>query len=1250
VFFDLEGFPLAERVTASPKQRTRLAEFVVEEGGAAADEAERGREYLWGAATRRGAIVKGGAAPERVAGRALPRGVVEGAAHGGLVGGAAQGGMVRSRSPERMVGSISPEGVVGLAAPKGRERDAFFDRDDEFVAWWAHTPEQEKRALEGFVDWVTALRRADPTMHIYHYGAYEVSALRRLSMRHATREEEVDALLRSNVLIDLYEVVRGALLLGTDNYSIKSVEKLYWNTEGGSGWGANTEGSSGRGVNTEGGSGRGANTVGGSLRGANTEGGDSQGTNTEGGRGRSTKASGRSTKASGRGTVVAKGDESVVVYDAWLENPDGEDTSSSAVLASLLEYNRDDCISTRQLADFLWELRCKEPKAAKHAPSVEDWDSTAESEPVSERAAAAADRTAEENLEVAHLQQRLSAAGPWHEGSALASEGVREGNLLSQVQQRFSESGPWLEGSPPRERERRGGLGSAEGGGERAYAWPENSPPANEAVREGSPLTNEGVRDGQPLVNTWPEGSPLANEGVRETLSALLLFHKREAKPGWWRRFDWLSAPPEALVEDDRTLGLLSRTETQPFKSSPRKRRLVYEYRSQSTQDCKIEAGAAVVLRSHATQAGSSTSLDAPGLGLSATLVSKNRRAGIYQLECGEDPPALLSMLPNEFVDPTPIPAAIRAVVRQLCAAPDRPSALSRFLLRRPPVPVQPRPSVPDLAVLDLAAKRPFNERETAMSQQTLEPLQQRPAPDFAMLTSAQPASAEQGLPDSSERETAEWISAAALQLDADYLCIQGPPGTGKTFVGSHAAAALIQAGRRVGVLAHSHAAVNNLLAKTIEVLSVNGGSVNGGAVNGGAVNDGAVNGRSMNGASVNGGSVNGASTRALKIGGDKADVERMRALCGDGVSVEHIASASGLAKAPLEEDVLLIGATTWAYANDVLQGQLDTLFVDEAGQLPLANLVAASRSSRNLILLGDQMQLPAPCEGAHPAGSGQSCLDYLLRGAPTVPPELGIFLSRSYRLHPLLCSVVSELVYSGRLLAHPSTASRSLALAQRPPPADDATLPPLLSSLSLAERPAADYADHPPLLSRGAGIQVIPVHHSSNTHASPEEASTIATLFSELLRSDLLVGTAPPRPLAIDDILIVAPYNAQVGLIRSLLPRGARVGTVDRFQGQEAPVVLLSLCHSSFAAPTAGADQVCVSRPLRIPTLSPLEKEGCPACPSTCNAAQSLPLELCGTHIGGRPGMCKPHPPYSHSVSLGRGGLPCLPFHQWCG
>ena len=241
---------------------------------------------------------------------------------------------------------------------------------------------------------------------------------------------------------------------------------------------------------------------------------------------------------------------------------------------------------------------------------------------------------------------------------------------------------------------------------------------------------------------------------------------------------------------------------------------------------------------------------------------------------------------------------------------------------------------------------------------------------------------------------------AAALRLERDYLCVQGPPGTGKTFVGSRAAAALIAAGRRVGVLAHSHAAVHNMVEKTIGALSRAG-----------------------------------ARGRLVKIGGDKEEAARLQRGCGEGLRVERVASASALKGEPLK-DVLLVGGTAWAFSSEALAGQVDVLLVDEAGQLPLANLVGASRAADSLVLLGDQMQLPAPCEGTHPAESGRSGLEHLLRGEPTVPPSLGVSLSESHRLHPALCSLVSELVYSGHLSSHASAARRSLALGQRPPAA----------------------------------------------------------------------------------------------------------------------------------------------------------------------------------------------------------------------
>ena len=304
------------------------------------------------------------------------------------------------------------------------------------------------------------------------------------------------------------------------------------------------------------------------------------------------------------------------------------------------------------------------------------------------------------------------------------------------------------------------------------------------------------------------------------------------------------------------------------------------------------------------------------------------------------------------------------------------------------------------------------------------------------------------------QAEAERAAAAAALRLERDYLCVQGPPGTGKTFVGSRAAAALIAAGRRVGVLAHSHAAVHNMVEKTIGALSRAG-----------------------------------ARGRVVKIGGDKEEAARLQRGCGEGLRVERVASASALKGEPLDEDVLLVGGTAWAFSSEALAGQVDVLLVDEAGQLPLANLVGASRAADSLVLLGDQMQLPAPCEGTHPAESGRSGLEYLLRGEPTVPPSLGVFLSESHRLHPALCSLVSELVYSGRLSSHASAARRSLALGQRPPA-----------------------AGCPPRLRRAAGVECVDVEHRGNSQSSSEEARVVAELCDELLATSPGPASASPN------------------------------------------------------------------------------------------------------------------------------------------
>ncbi len=233
-----------------------------------------------------------------------------------------------------------------------------------------------------------------------------------------------------------------------------------------------------------------------------------------------------------------------------------------------------------------------------------------------------------------------------------------------------------------------------------------------------------------------------------------------------------------------------------------------------------------------------------------------------------------------------------------------------------------------------------------------------------------------------------------------------------------------------------------------------------------------------------------------------------------------------------------MIGGTAWLFARPDMANTLDYLFVEEAGQFALANVVAVAASAPNLILLGDQMQLAQPTQAVHPGESGLSALEYLLHGHATVPPELGIFLGRSYRMHPDICRVVSEAYYDDRLGSVPETAANRIIGA---------------AATSIGVE---------------AGVRFIPVEHDGCTDRSSQEVDEIEQLVAALLGCAVTVKGSAPRPMTIGDILIVAPFNVQMrALARRLSVRfgaGVRVGTVDKFQGQEAPVVIVSMCAST--------------------------------------------------------------------------------------
>ena len=337
-------------------------------------------------------------------------------------------------------------------------------------------------------------------------------------------------------------------------------------------------------------------------------------------------------------------------------------------------------------------------------------------------------------------------------------------------------------------------------------------------------------------------------------------------------------------------------------------------------------------------------------------------------------------------------------------------------------------------------------------------------------------------------------IDAATLRclaLDDSLLFIQGPPGTGKTHTSAHVILALIQTGKRVGVASNSHKAINNLLAKIEEIAVAEKVAFCG--VKKCSANDPD---------SLLNGSVFTDTT-------DNSDVEM------GGWDV--------------------IGGTAYLFARPEMAGMVDYLFVDEAGQVSLGNMLAMAGATKNIVLVGDQMQLAQPIQGAHPDDSGQSALDYYLQGEATIAPDNGILLDTSWRMHPSICDFISQAVYDARLVAHEDCKRQQLLIGGGAPPA-----------------------------LKSHGISIIEMAHEGCSQSSEEEARLAGELIDQLLGTDYIDRLGERATIGLQNILIVAPYNAQVNLLKAHLPDGTRVGTVDKFQGQEAEVVIVSLTTSS--------------------------------------------------------------------------------------
>jgi uncharacterized protein len=228
-----------------------------------------------------------------------------------------------------------------------------------------------------------------------------------------------------------------------------------------------------------------------------------------------------------------------------------------------------------------------------------------------------------------------------------------------------------------------------------------------------------------------------------------------------------------------------------------------------------------------------------------------------------------------------------------------------------------------------------------------------------------------------------------------------------------------------------------------------------------------------------------------------------------------------------------VLGGTSWLWSREEFSDSVDVLFVDEAGQMSLANVLACAPAGRSLVLLGDPQQLEQPQKGSHPEGSDISALAHLLNGRRTIGETQGLFLAETRRLHPEICRFTSEMFYEGRLASFRGLERQRIG----------------------APEPFS-----------GAGLWFVPVVHEGNQTYSPEEVSRVTALVDFLTRegTEWTDGDGKKKRLSLDEVLIVAPYNDQVNWLADRLPAGARVGTVDKFQGQQAAVVIYSLTTSA--------------------------------------------------------------------------------------
>lgn len=335
------------------------------------------------------------------------------------------------------------------------------------------------------------------------------------------------------------------------------------------------------------------------------------------------------------------------------------------------------------------------------------------------------------------------------------------------------------------------------------------------------------------------------------------------------------------------------------------------------------------------------------------------------------------------------------------------------------------------------------------------------------------------------QEKAVSWVKV----LEHGVLAIQGPPGAGKSHTAASMIIELLLAGKKVGITALSHKVIRELINKTYKSAEKSGIRIAG----------------------------------IQKVSDSGNDVPN---------GLTETKDNGAILAALVSGTVQLAAGTSFLWAREDMANSVDYLFVDEAGQFSLVDTLAIAHSADNIILLGDPQQLKQPQQGSHPEGTEVSALEHILMEHQTIPEDKGVFLDETWRLHPAVCSFISEMFYESKLSSRPGLDNQLIGGNTR---------------------------------FNGAGLWFLPVIHEGNQSSSPEEIAAVISLVKDLTdgKTTWTDSDRITRNITIQDIKIIAPYNKQVTSLQAALP-GMMIGTVDKFQGQEAPVVIFSMCTSN--------------------------------------------------------------------------------------